>query len=161
MSTPSSKKKKISAAEIQNRRARYDYEVIDSIEAGLVLIGSEVKSIWLGNAHLGDTYCKILQDEAWLLNCDIEPYTHSSHYLPERKRSIKLLLHRKQIFQLHRKTQEKGLTLVPLKIYFKFGKAKLLIGLCKGKKEYDKRQKIAKEETRREKESVQRKKYSF
>ncbi len=150
------KKKVQSAAEILNRKARYNYEVFDTYEAGLVLVGSEVKSIWKGNANLTDAYCRVMSDEVWLINCDVEPYSHASHYIPERRRSVKLLLHRKEINVLSRKCDEKGFTLVPLKIYFKHGKAKLLFGLCRGKKEYDKRQKIAKDETRREKERMAR-----
>lgn len=139
-------------ATIQNRKARYDYEIIDSFEAGLVLVGSEVKSLFLGRANLTDAYCRVLQNELWLVNLDIEPYDHSSHFTPERRRDRKLLMHKKEIRLLERKAQEKGLTLIPLKIYFARGKAKVEVGLGRGKRKFDKREQIAERETRREKQ---------
>lgn len=137
-------------ATINNRRARYDYEIVDSYEAGLVLIGSEVKSMWLGKVHLTDAYCHIRSGELWLCEMDIDPYEKSSHFRPERRREVKLLLHKKEIDLLQRRSQEKGLTIIPLKLYFKRGKVKAEIALARGKREYDKRHKIAEKETRRE-----------
>ncbi|MCW5942276.1 MAG: SsrA-binding protein SmpB [Fimbriimonadaceae bacterium] len=139
---------------IHNRRARFDYEILDSIEAGLVLVGSEVKSVWNGRANIGDAYCKFVNGEAWVLNLDIEPYEKAVHFLPERRRDRKLLMHRSEIEKLARRVQEKGLTLVPLKLYFNHGKVKLEIGLARGRKSYDKRDAIAKKDERRDTERM-------
>jgi SsrA-binding protein len=136
--------------QIQNRKARHDYVIEETHEAGIVLVGSEVKSVYLGRAHLTDSYCRVVNDELWLHNFDIEPYEHSGHYKPERRRDRKLLMHRKEINLLERKAQEKGFTIVPLRAYFKRGKVKIEIGLGRGRKSYDKRDKIAADETRRE-----------
>lgn len=138
------------ARSIQNRRARYDYEFLDTYEAGIMLAGCEVKSIFLGNAHLTDAYCQIRDGELWLVNMDIEPYVHASHFQPDRRRDRKLLLHRKQIDLIQRKSQEKGLAIIPSKAYFNHGKVKVEIALARGKKEYDKRKQIAKDDTRRD-----------
>lgn len=135
---------------ISNRRATYDYHVLDTIEAGVVLVGSEVKSLFQGKANLTDSYCRVINDELWLLQCDIEPYSHSSVYQPERRRERKLLVKRREIDRLERMVLEKGNALVPLRIYFKNGKAKVAVGLCEGKKQFDKRQSIADRETKRE-----------
>ena len=154
-------KNKSGPAEILNRRARFDYEILETYEAGIVLVGSEVKSIWKGKANLTDAYCKISRQEGWLINLDIEPYEFSTAFSPERRRDRKLLLHRKELSSLERKTNEKGLSLIPLKLYFgRSGKVKVTIGLGKGKKLYDKRTQIAERETQREKERVFSKKYS-
>lgn len=143
-------------ATVSNRRARYDYEILDTYEAGLVLAGSEAKSCFLGRVNLTDAYCVIRDDEAWVINMDVEPYTHASAYLPERRRDRKLLLHRKEIETLERRSQEKGLAIVPLRMYFSKGRAKLEIGLGRGKREYDKRAAILKKDTRRERDEVRR-----
>lgn len=137
---------------IQNRRARFDYEFLDTYEAGLVLAGSEVKSLWLGRANLTDAYCLVKNGELWVLNLDIEPYEFSSHFQPERRRDRKMLLHRREIETIARRSQEKGLTIIPSKIYFNHGKAKIEIALARGKKQYDKREQIAKDEMRRDME---------
>ncbi|HVL39606.1 MAG TPA: SsrA-binding protein SmpB [Fimbriimonadaceae bacterium] len=137
---------------IQNRRARYDYEFLSTFEAGIVLAGSEVKSLWLGRAHLTDAYCVVKNGEMWVLNMDIEPYEHSSHFQPERRRDRKLLLHRREIELIDRRSMEKGLTIVPTKVYFNHGKAKLEIALARGKRQYDKREQLAKDEARRDME---------
>lgn len=139
---------------IQNRRARYDYSIQETIEAGIVLQGSEVKSIFLGRAHLTDAYCRVQGGEMWLYNMDVEPYEKASVFAHERRRDRKLLLHRKQIEVLDRKSMEKGLALIPLAVYFKNGKVKVEIGLGKGKALYDKRDKIAKDDARREVDRV-------
>jgi SsrA-binding protein len=141
-------------ATIQNRKARHDYEILDSYEAGIALVGSEVKSVFLGRVNLTDAFCQIKDGEMWLLNMDVEPYTHSVHYLPDRRRERKLLLHRKEINLIERKSQEKGLTLIPMKVYFKNGKVKVEVTMARGRREYDKRDKIAAKESRRETERV-------
>lgn len=139
-------------ATINNRKARYDYEILQSWEAGIALVGSEVKSVFLGRVNLTDAYCRILGGEAWLINADVEPYDKAVFFAPNRRRDRKLLLHRREIDLLERKAQEKGLAIIPLKVYFKNGKVKVEIGLGRGKREYDKREQIAEKESRREKE---------
>jgi len=150
MAKKSDKKDPQGPATIQNRKARHDYEIFDTYEAGLVLVGSEVKSCYLGRVNLTDAYCRILNSEVWLISADIEPYAHSSVYTPERRRDRKLLMHRKEITLLDRKAQEKGLSIIPLKVYFKNGRVKVEIGLGRGKKMYDKRDAIQERETKRE-----------
>jgi SsrA-binding protein len=140
---------------IQNRRARYDYEILETYEAGLVLTGTEVKSLYLGRAHLADAYCRVVNGEIWVLNMDIEPYEMASFAQHERRRDRKLLMHKREIRALERQAMEKGMTIIPLACYFKNGKAKLQIGVGRGKSRHDKREKIAKEETRREVERLQ------
>jgi SsrA-binding protein len=136
--------------QIQNRRARHDFEIVDSVEAGIALVGSEVKSIYLGRAHLTDAYCRVTNGEMMLFNMDIEPYEHSSHFQPDRRRDRKLLLHRREIDTFERRSLEKGLSIIPLRVYFKNGKVKIEVGLGRGRSAYDKREKIAKNEERRE-----------
>lgn len=139
-------------ATISNRKARFDYEILQTFEAGIALIGSEVKSIFMGRAHLTDAYIEERSDELWLLGMDVEPYVHSSHFQPERRRERKLLMHRQEIDLIGRRAQEKGLTIIPLKLYFKNGKVKVELGLARGKRLYDKRQSLQEKETRRERE---------
>ncbi len=124
----------------RNKRARHDYEVGDRFEAGIVLTGTEVKSLRLGKANLIDSYAKIQDGEVWLINSHITPYpfAHYDNHEPERKR--KLLMHKTEIKKLYGQTQEKGQSLIPLAIYFKNGKAKVELALAKGKRAYDKRQ---------------------
>ncbi|MBC8065587.1 MAG: SsrA-binding protein SmpB [Chlorobia bacterium] len=137
---------------IQNRRARFDYHIEDTYEAGIELVGSEVKSIFLGRANLTDAYCRVVNDQLFILSLDIDPYDKGVvAFMPERRRDRRLLMHRKEINTLERKAQEKGFTLVPLSMYFNSrGKVKVQIGLGKGKAHYDKRDKIAKDDERRE-----------
>lgn len=135
-----------------NRRARYEYELLQTYEAGVALAGSEVKSVWLGRVNMTDSFCKLNGGELWLLNLDIEPYKYAPNFQPDRRRDRKLLLHRKEIDLIARRSQEKGLTIVPTKIYFKNGRVKVEIALARGKREYDKRAQIAKDESRREQE---------
>jgi SsrA-binding protein len=138
-------------ATIENRKARHDFEALDTHEAGLVLVGSEVKSLFLGRASLVDAYCQIKDGELWLLNMDIEPYEKTAHFHHERRRARKLLMHRREIDLLRRKGQERGLALIPLKIYFnEKGRAKALIAVARGRKQYDKREAIKSRETARE-----------
>ncbi len=135
---------------VQNRKARYDYQVLDTFEAGLALRGTEVKSLRQGHMVLKDSYCDIVGGQAYLVGAHISPYEQGNinNHEPERRR--KLLLHKRQIEKLDTIVSEKGLTLVPLKVYFKSGKAKLEFGLCRGKKTFDKRETIKKRETDRE-----------
>ena len=139
---------------IRNRRARFDYELLDTFEAGLALAGAEVKSIWLGRASLTDAFCVVKEGELWLTNSDVEPYEHATHFQPERRRDRKLLLHRREIDLIARRSQEKGLTIIPTRLYFKNGRVKAEIALARGKKHYDKREQIAAKETRREAERM-------
>lgn len=145
-----SPQKKPGPASIQNRRARHDYDILETLEAGIALVGSEVKSLYLGRAHLTDAYCQVVDDELWLIGADVEPYTHSTYFAHDRRRNRKLLAHRHEIEALRRKVQEKGLTLIPLAVYFKNGKVKVEVGVARGKRQYDKRRQIAEKETRRE-----------
>jgi len=135
---------------IQNRRARFDYNILESHEAGVVLVGSEVKSLYLGKAHLTDAYCRVINGELFLMNADIEPYDKATVFQHERRRDRKLLMHRKEIVNIDRKSMEKGLALIPLAMYFKNGRVKVEVGIGRGKALYDKRDKLAKEDTRRE-----------
>ncbi len=133
-----------------NKKARHDYLILDTYEAGLVLTGSEVKSLRTGRASLVDGYVFIENGEAWLDAAYIPEYLNGSwtNHAPRRKR--KLLLHRQQIDKLHQKTREGGMTIVPLKLYFLDGRAKVEIALAKGKKEYDKRQTLREKTDKRE-----------
>ena len=136
---------------ITNRKARHNYFILDSWEAGLVLEGSEVKSLREGHANLQDSYARIEDGEAWLHGMHVLPFAFSrAELVPVRRR--KLLLHQREISELWHKTQEKGLTLVPLRVYFKDGRAKVEIGLAKGKRNYDKRQVLAERDAKRETE---------
>ena len=136
-----------------NRKARHDYEVIDTFECGIVLVGSEVKSLRDGKAQLKDSYARVESGELWLLGVHIPPYSHAhgaDGHEPERRR--KLLLHRSEIDELVGRTQQESLTLVPLSMYFKDGRAKVELALARGRKRYDKRQVIAERDAKREAE---------
>jgi SsrA-binding protein len=136
---------------IQNRRARYDYHVLDAFECGIVLAGSEVKSIREGKANLQDAYARVENGEVWLHGMHVLPYAFSRLELdPARPR--KLLLHRSEIDEIARETGEKGVTLVPLRVYFKDGRAKVELALARGKRAYDKRRVLAERDARREAE---------
>ncbi len=135
----------------RNRRARHDYDILETYECGIALQGSEVKSLRAGRASLQDAYARIERGEAWLLGMHIPPYEHASGFGthdPGRRR--KLLLHRDQIDELMGRTQQQSLTLVPLSIYFKEGKAKVELGLARGRKLYDKRHALAARQAERE-----------
>ena len=134
----------------RNKRARHDYAIEDEVEAGLVLTGTEVKSLRAGRASLTDGFGLITDSEAWLHGVHIPEYTQGTWTNHEPRRIRKLLLHRKEIEKLARSTQEQGLTLVPLSLYFKDGKAKIELGLGRGKRSYDKRQDLAKRDAARE-----------
>lgn len=136
---------------ITNRRARYDYHVLDSFECGIVLEGAEVKSIRAGRANLQDAYARVEDGEVWLYGMHVSPYEFSRGTLdPVRRR--KLLLHRSEIDELARATAEKGVTLVPLRVYFKDGRAKVELAVARGKARYDKRRAIAERDAKREAE---------
>jgi SsrA-binding protein len=134
----------------QNKKARHDYHLDDVYEAGLVLMGTEVKSLRAGRASLVDAYARIKDGEVWLENAHIPEYTQGSWTNHEPRRPRKLLLHRDEIAKLIGKTKESGLTLIPLALYFKDGKAKVEIALARGKKSYDKRQTLAARDAERE-----------
>ena len=134
----------------RNRRARYDYHVLDSWEAGIVLSGTEVKSLRDGRANLTDAYGIVKDGEVWLLNLHISPYERGTHFNHEPTRSRKLLLHRKEIRKLIGAVERQGLTLVPLELYFKGGRAKVRLALGKGKKQHDKRADDKKREDERD-----------
>src|SRR5689334_6169771 len=134
-----------------NRRARHEFSIEDSMEAGLVLTGTEIKSIRAGKVNLADSFARINRDEAWLIGAHIAPWEGGNRENHEPKRDRKLLLHRNQIDQLLGKSKAKGLTLIPLKIYItERGKAKLELGLGKGKQLYDRRREIQARDVRRE-----------
>ncbi|MFZ5907991.1 MAG: SsrA-binding protein SmpB [Nitrospirota bacterium] len=134
----------------QNRKAYHDYHIEDTVEAGISLLGTEVKSLREGKASLKESYVMIKEGEAFLLNCHISPYTHGNRMNHDPLRTRKLLLHRKELNSLAGKATVKGYTLVPLKIYFKDSFAKVEIGLAKGKRLFEKRESIKAREARRE-----------
>ena len=136
--------------EINNRKAHFDYEILDTLESGIVLTGTEVKSIRQGNANLRDSYAIIRNDEMFLLNMHISEYKEGNIFNHDETRTRKLLVHKKEISKLKYKLEIEGLTLVPLKLYFKNNNAKILIGLAKGKREFDKRETIKKRDVDRE-----------
>jgi len=146
MSAEASEKRAIAT----NRRARFDYEVLERVEAGLVLVGPEVKSLRAGKASLGEAYAVIRRGEVWLLNCHISPYDPASRDNPDPRRERKLLLHRKEIRRIDGKLHERGLTMVPLSLYFKDGRAKVELALVRGKRRFDKRESIRERETQRD-----------
>jgi SsrA-binding protein len=133
-----------------NRRARHEYAVEETLEAGIALTGTEIKSIRAGHVNLAEAYARIEKGEAWLIGAHIAPYEQGNRNNHEPTRTRKLLLHRDQIAELVGRTQAKGFTLVPLKLYIRNGMAKLEIGVGRGKKAYDKRRTIAERDARRE-----------
>jgi SsrA-binding protein len=134
----------------QNRRARHDYAVIEEFEAGVALVGTEVKSLRLGRASMTDAYATVDDGEVWLRGLHIPEYTHGSWTNHEPRRTRKLLLHRKEIERLIGKTREGGLTLVPISLYFADGKVKCELALARGKRTYDKRQDLARRDADRD-----------
>ncbi|MDA0632863.1 SsrA-binding protein SmpB [Nonomuraea sp. CA-218870] len=134
----------------QNKRARHDFHIEDTFEAGLVLQGTEVKSLREGRASLVDGYAAIEGGEAWLLNVHIPEYAQGTWTNHAARRKRKLLLHRKEIDKLAARTKEGGLTIVPLQLYFRDGKAKIELGVARGKKDWDKRQSLAEKQAKRE-----------
>lgn len=134
----------------QNRRARHEYDVLETLECGVVLVGSEVKSLRRGTVSLEEAYGRVKEGEVWLMGCDIAEYVEANRFNHNPRRPRKLLLHRREIKRFAMRAKEKGLTLVPLKLYFQDGRAKLLLGLCKGRKTYDKREAIKKAQMKRD-----------
>ena len=145
--TPRQKAEKIIA---DNRKAFHDYHIIETFEAGLALLGTEVKAIREGRVNLRDSFGRVEDGEVFVLNVHISPYSHRGYAEHEPLRRRKLLLHKDEIRKLIGKTAERGMTIVPLRLYFKDGRVKVAIGLAKGKKEYDRRETIKKRETDRE-----------
>lgn len=139
-----------------NRQAYHDYFVERTVEAGISLVGTEIKSIREGKVNLRGSYAIIRKDEVWLENAHIAMYEHGNRYNHDPVRNRKLLLHKREIAQLANRVATKGLTLVPLKLYLKGGRAKIELGLCRGKKLYDKRAAIAERETKRDIERIVR-----
>ena len=134
----------------QNRKARHDYEIIDTYEAGMVLKGTEIKSIRRGKMNIQDGFISIYGGQAWLKNVHISPYDHGNLFNHDPLRERKLLLHRKQINDLQQAIKERGMTLVPLKVYLVRGRAKILIGLARGKNLYDKRHALKEKQANRD-----------
>ena len=136
--------------EINNRKAKYDYEILSTIECGIVLTGTEIKSIRNGNANLKDSYAVIKGNEVFILGMHISEYKEGNIFNHDEKRTRKLLLHKKEILKLFNKVELDGNTLVPIKLYFKGNKAKILLGLAKGKKTYDRSETIKQRDINRE-----------
>lgn len=135
--------------EILNRKARFNYFIIEEIECGIELFGSEVKSIRNGNCNIKDSYGVIRNNEVYLINMFIKNYKEASIFNKEETRKRKLLLHKKEIIKLKEKIEKEGFTLIPLKVYFNKNKVKVLLGVCKGKKTYDKREVLKEKEIKR------------
>lgn len=133
-----------------NRKARHDYEILDTFEAGLVLTGTEIKSIRQGKINLKDGFVSIHQGEAWIKGVHISPYEQGNLFNHDSLRNRKLLLHKREIIKLDQESQQKGLTLIPLKVYLVRGKAKLLFGLARGKNKYDKRHALKNQQAKRD-----------
>jgi SsrA-binding protein len=133
-----------------NRKARHDYHILETYEAGVVLVGTEVKAIREGRVNLRDSFARVDDGEIFVFNVHISPYSHRGYAQHDPLRRRKLLLHRSEIRKLVGKTVEKGMTLVPLRMYFRDGRVKLAIGLAKGKRDYDRRETIRRRETERE-----------
>jgi SsrA-binding protein len=142
----------------ENRKARHNYHVLDTLECGIALVGSEVKSLRSGGLSLDEAYGRVEGDEVWLVGANIAeyPYSHALNHQPKRRR--KLLMHRREIRKFAGQALEKGLTLVPLRVYFKEGRAKVLLGLCRGKQRHDKRESMKQREMQRDIERAMRRK---
>lgn len=134
----------------ENRKARHEYFILDSYEAGIELVGTEVKSIRRGGVNLKDSWCSIDDGELWVKGMHISPYDHGNIFNRDPMRVRKLLLHRKQIMQLLGKVKQEGLTLIPISLYFKGSMVKMQVGLCKGKKLHDKREDMAERAAKRD-----------
>ncbi len=140
----------------ENRRARHEYEIIDTLECGIALVGSEVKSLRAGKMSLDEAYGRVDGDEVWLIGCDIPEYEKANQLNHQPKRPRKLLLHRREIRKFASLAYEKGLTLVPLKMYFKNGRVKLLMGIGRGRKTHDKREHLKAKTAKRDIETALR-----
>jgi SsrA-binding protein len=141
-----------------NRKARHNYHVLDTLECGVVLVGSEVKSLRSGQLSLDEAYARVEGDEVWLVGANISEYSysHALNHVPKRRR--KLLMHRREIRKFAGQAFEKGLTLVPLKVYFKAGRAKVLLGICRGKQKHDKRDSMKERDMKRDIDRAMRRK---
>ena len=148
------KDKKFSPVFAENRKARHDYTVLDTIECGIVLTGTEVKSVRHGSVSLAGAYGAVLQGELWLLGADIAAYAFGNRFNHEPKSRRKLLVHAKEVRDLQLKTEAKGLTLVPLKVFLKHGRIKVELGICRGKQLHDKRDALKKKALRRDVERM-------
>lgn len=137
---------------VENRKARHDYEILESLEAGLQLTGTEIKSLRAGKGNLRDSYARVDNGEVWIHNFHISPYEQGNRANVDPLRERKALLHKEEIRRLVGKTREKGLALIPLRIYLSRGRAKVELGLARGKRQYDKREAIAEREAGRERE---------
>ena len=138
-------------ANILNKRARFDYEILDKYNAGIVLTGTEIKSIRLGKASIAESFCEFHNHELFLINATIEEYLYGTHYNHKAKSERKLLLNKKELKKLQKDSDNKGLTIVPLRLYTnEKGMAKIEIALCRGKKNYDKRETLKENDTKRE-----------
>lgn len=135
-----------------NRQVRHEYFILDTLEAGLVLSGTEVKSIRAGQVNLRDSYVRIKDGEAFVIGMHVSPYEQGNRFNPEPMRTRKLLLHRREIDRLYGKVKQEGLTLVPTKLYFRDGRVKLEVGVARGKKLHDKRQSMAERQVKRDME---------
>ena len=142
---------------VENRKARHKFEVLETLECGIALVGSEVKSLRSGKVSLDESYARMIDGEVWLVGCDIAEYSFANRMNHDPRRKRKLLLHRREIRKFAAQAYEKGLTLVPLKMYFQRGRVKLLVGICRGRKLYDKREKMKRETMQRDMERALRK----
>lgn len=149
-------KKKSAAADpnerpiAQNRKARHNYTVLETLECGIVLVGSEVKSLRAGKVSLEEAYGRIKEDEVWLVGCDIAEYVEANRFNHNPRRPRKLLMHRREVKRFADRAYEKGLTLMPLKLYFKRGIVKVLLGICRGRQSHDKREAMKKSQAQRD-----------
>ncbi len=134
----------------QNRKARHNYEVLDTLECGIMLVGSEVKTLRAGKVSLEEAYGRVRNGEVWLTGCDIPEYFEANRFNHDPRRVRKLLLHRREVKKFAAKAFEQGLTLVPLKMYFKGGRAKVLMGICRGRRSFDKREAMKKAAVKRD-----------
>lgn len=146
----SDEKRMIEKNIVTNRKARHEYEIIDTVEAGLVLLGSEVKSLREGKASLADAYARVKVGEVFVIGMHISPYKQASFEPADPLRERKLLLNKREIKKLDRQVLEKGVTLIPLRLYFKNNIAKIELGLCRGKRQYDKKRAIAQRDAKRD-----------
>lgn len=150
MTAERSERQKAQRVVADNRKAFHDYHVLETWEAGIALLGTEIKAIREGRVNLRDSFARLDKGEIWLLNVHISPYSHTGYAHHDERRQRKLLLHRHEIMKMAGKVQEKGLTLVPLQLYFKNGRLKVQLALVKGKQEHDKRETIRRREIDRE-----------
>jgi SsrA-binding protein len=150
MSAERSEREKAQRVIADNRKAFHDYHVLDTWEAGVALLGTEVKAIREGRVNLRDSYARVDKGEVWLMNVHISPYSHTGYASHDERRQRKLLLHRHEIQKVTGQVNQKGLTLVPLQLYFKHGRVKVALALVKGKQAHDKRETIRRREVDRE-----------